>query len=736
MKHWLPIGFLATMFIGEVAAQHSVARQWNEILLNSIRVDIGRPTVHARNLFHVSAAMYDAWAAFDQVAEPYFLGKDVHGVYIPFDGIEIPKDPGALNEARDMAVSYAAYRMLLHRFRNSPGVAITRAVCDQRMYDLGYDTTFASIAYLDGNPAALGNYIAQSVIDYGLLDGSNEQGGYAQGGFGYVPVNPPLNPNLPGTQGLVNLDRWQPLSFSAGMQTPFLTPHWGDLSPFSLTAQDLTVFERDGRQYNVYHDPGPPPYLESKTPGLDDEYKWNFALVAVWSGLMDPDNPVMIDISPASIGNVDALPETFEEARAFYDFFEGGVFNPGYSVNPKTGDPYEPQFVPRGDFGRVLAEFWADGPASETPPGHWFTILNYVNDHPLFEKRFKGEGPVLDDLEWDVKCYLTLGAAMHDVAVAVWSIKAWYDYVRPITAIRGMAELGQSSDETLPGYHPEGIPLIEGHIELVAEGDLLAGENDEHVGKVKLFAWRGPDYIGDPATEYAGCGWILAENWWPYQRPTFVTPPFAGYISGHSTFSRAAAEVLALLTGDEYFPGGLGEFHAPQNAYLVFEDGPSVDMTLQWARYVDASNESSLSRLWGGIHPPADDLPGRRIGALIADEVFELAAEYFNGKSSSVRHLPNVVAGTLHCTPNPVSDRAVVAFTLNQPAQVQLSVLDMHGRQVAQLANRALQAGAHQIAWNGRTAAGEPLPPGIYACRLISDGHYQPTDLKIVVVQR
>jgi len=35
--------------------------------------------------------------------------------------------------------------------------------------------------------------------------------------------------------------------------------------------------------------------------------------------------------------------------------------------------------VELGDYGRILAEFWADGPDSETPPGHWFTILNYVS---------------------------------------------------------------------------------------------------------------------------------------------------------------------------------------------------------------------------------------------------------------------------------------------------------------------------------------------------------------------
>ena len=182
-----------------------------------------------------------------------------------------------------------------------------------------------------------------------------------------------------------------------------------------------------------------------------------------------------------------------------------------------------------------------------TPPGHWFTILNYVNDHPALVRRFRGHGPVLDDLEWDVKAYFALGGAVHDAAIAAWGVKGWYDYIRPISAIRGMAERGQSSDPELPRYAPDGIPLVEGYVELVREGDALAGERGEHVGKVKLYAWRGPGAIERPASDVAGVGWILAENWWPYQRPSFVTPPFAGYVSGHSTYSRAGAEVLTLV---------------------------------------------------------------------------------------------------------------------------------------------------------------------------------------------
>jgi hypothetical protein len=102
-------------------------------------------------------------------------------------------------------------------------------------------------------------------------------------------------------------------------------------------------------------------------------------------------------------------------------------------------------------------------------------------------------------------------------------------------------------------------------------------------------------------------------------------------VSGHSTYSRAAAEVLTLLTGSEYFPGGLGEFYCPANEFLVFEDGPTVDVTLQWAKYRDASDQCSLSRIWGGIHPGPDDIPGRIMGEIIGPQAFDHALTYFEG---------------------------------------------------------------------------------------------------------
>jgi hypothetical protein len=562
------------------------------------------------------------------------------------------------------------------------------------MQDKNYDWNIVDTTYSSGVPAHLGNYIAAKVIEYGFQDGANEEGLY-RNRF-YEPVNAPLVIQRPGNQDITDLNRWQPLSLrifidQSGNQIPgdtpeFLGPEWGEVAPFSLKKSESINYERDGYTYVVYHDPGSPVLIDESGSGdMSEAYKWGFSMVSIWGSHLDPNDGVMWDISPGSIGNNPELPTDFNDYDEFYQYIEGGDASGGHDMNPTTGQPYESNMVLRGDFARVLAEFWADGPDSETPPGHWFTILNKVNDDPLLQKKYRGEGEELDDLEWDVKSYLALGGAMHDCAIAAWGIKGWYDYIRPVSAIRGMAELGQSSDPDGLNYNPQGLPLVEGYIEIVQEGDPLAGTDNVNVGKIKVYSWRGPDYINDPDSDVAGVGWILAEEWWPYQRPSFVTPPFAGYISGHSTFSRAAAEVLTLLTGDPFFPGGMGEFEAKQNEFLVFEDGPSSDLVLQWATYQDASDQTSLSRIWGGIHPPIDDIPGRIIGEKIGISAFNKADNYFKGITTSTDEPFIDQSNSLSLSPNPVQKglSLKVDYSLSDD-DIIVQILDIMGRVVYQ----------------------------------------------------
>ena len=86
MKKHAVLVFLCFL-VGTAAAQ-SVARQWNEEVLNGIRNDFARPTVHARNLFHTSVLMYDVWAVFDPYADTFFLGKTVGDYSCSFNGFK------------------------------------------------------------------------------------------------------------------------------------------------------------------------------------------------------------------------------------------------------------------------------------------------------------------------------------------------------------------------------------------------------------------------------------------------------------------------------------------------------------------------------------------------------------------------------------------------------------------------------------------------------------------------
>jgi len=574
----------------------TVARRWDEVILDAIRRDLPAPTVHSRNLFHVSAAMWDAWAAYDPDVTGYFVTEKHQAADV--------------ESARDEAISYAAYRVAEHRYINAIGASDTIPEFDALMESLCYPI---DVTTTEGDsPAAVGNRIAAAIIEFGTTDGALEEEKYQD--ETYAPVNDALIVNEPGAGSLTDPNRWQPLQIENmisqngipvvdGTQQ-FIGPHWGYVAGF------VVADDPDGLPI----DPGSPPYLHDAE--TDAEYKRSAVEVISLSAKLDPTSGVMIDISPGSIGN-NSL---------------GTNDGRGYAVNPVTGEPYEENIVNEADYGRSVAEFWADGPSSETPPGHWNTLANTVSDG-VGELRVGGTGDLVDRLEWDVKLYFVLNGAMHDAAVSAWGAKGYYDYVRPISMVRYMGGLGQSSDPELPAYDPDGLPLADGLVEIITPETTATGERHDHLagheGEIAILAWGGnPD---DPETELGGVDWIRAVEWVPYQLPTFVTPSFAGYVSGHSSFSRAGAEVMAGFTGDEYFPGGLGEWTIPAGSF-DFEAGPDTDIVLQWGTYFDAADQAGRSRLYGGIHVAADDLNGRLMGAAVGRACWQHAQEYFSGR--------------------------------------------------------------------------------------------------------
>lgn len=537
-------------------SDRSIAREWNEAALDAVRLDYPAPTVHARNLFHLSAVMWDTWNAFEEQGSGVFFT----------DQVDVAEDE--VESLRHATLSYAAHTFLSRRYAGSPGALASLELFDELMARHCYDID-APVDEPD-TPAVIGRRIAGAAIDATTGDGSLEPLGYKGP---YEVINAPLLFEAPGTM-VVDVNRWQPLEFTSaapqfdldidgGVQT-YTTPHWGAVTPFAIEAATAGGLPLD---------PGPPPILGAGDPADDELFR-------------------------------DGVIEVLRASSQL------------------------------GDWGRAIAEYWADGPDSETPPGHWNTLANKVGDG-LEELRFGGAGTELDRLRWDIQTYLVLNGALHDAAIAAWGVKHFYDYGRPISMIRHMGGAGQSSDPSGLSFDEEGLPLVDGLVELITEDSARAGERHEHLathlGEVAVLSWVGPTVANrpDPSDgDGPDIGWILAIEWLPYQQADFVTPAFPGYVSGHSTFSAAAAEVLTLVTGSDRFPADSGTWTVPAGS-LKFDAGPSADVTLRWESFQDAADEAGISRIYGGIHVPADDQPGREMGAAVAEAAWVRATELF-----------------------------------------------------------------------------------------------------------
>lgn len=105
----------------------------------------------------------------------------------------------------------------------------------------------------------------------------------------------------------------------------------------------------------------------------------------------------------------------------------------------------------------------------------------------------------LDTVDRTVWATLLVGLSLHEAGLIAWELKLRYMGSRPITGI----QCGLSVD--------------------AATGASRTAR-----------AWRGP---------YMGVGRRSLSSWQPFQPINFLTPPFSGYVSGHATFSSAAAEV-------------------------------------------------------------------------------------------------------------------------------------------------------------------------------------------------
>ena len=251
----------------------SVAELWDEAAGAALQQGRATGPVQARDLFHLSAAMWDAWAAFDPKAHGYFSNEKAHATHA--------------QSARDTAISYAAYRLLLWRVSLNANLDDTFALLSKQLRSLCYSPDFTTTA--GDSPAALGNRIAASAIGFGRNDGSLEALHYLD--TSYVPLNAPLVVSQPGST-VHDATFWQPLAIgknaARGLAAVpaqvegFSDSQWGRVRGFALprSTKGLPI------------DPGAPPF------GVPSSAAYKQAAVAAIRATSARRRPANVDASP------------------------------------------------------------------------------------------------------------------------------------------------------------------------------------------------------------------------------------------------------------------------------------------------------------------------------------------------------------------------------------------------------------------------------------------------------
>lgn len=415
---------------------------------------------------------------------------------------------------KEIAVSYAYYEMLVEMY------PAQISLFDSFMATLGYDP--AATATGADDPITVAKSAVQGVLEARANDGSNYENGFADT-TGYQPLNDPQE-GTAGAPGGANFEpnNWQPLRVPTGtLKDENGVPIYDDNDPDSFVDQVALT----------------PHWGDVVGFGLDD-----------LAQVLPPAPPQKGDDSPYT----DALGNVSTNDQAYRDQFTA-VAEASATLTTEQ---------------KVIAEYWADGPRTESPPGHWNQIAQDISLR---------EGHGIDD---DAKMFFALNASLLDAGIATWGTKYTYDFVRPQSAIRDL-------------YFDEDID-----------------------------SWRGPDQ---------GTQTILGQEWQPYQQTTFVTPPFPEFTSGHSSFSMAAAHTIASYVGSDAFYDGttmsnydldavegidlLGQYVTTDLAFEQFTGDPVV---LQWETLTEAAEEAGVSRIFGGIHIQDGDLQGREIGRDVA----------------------------------------------------------------------------------------------------------------------
>jgi hypothetical protein len=234
------------------------------------------------------------------------------------------------------------------------------------------------------------------------------------------------------------------------------------------------------------------------------------------------------------------------------------------------------------DKEKAEAEYW--GIFGMAPAPQLIEMTKFVSDTNDLR---------LDD---DVKLFFIASNAILDASIATWDAKYAYDYVRPITAVRALG------DTMISSWRPRSLS------EALASSTPAAKEEAQH------------SVVFPPGVAEAP-----AADWEPY----LPTPPFPSYVSGHSAFTASWARAMELATGKPDF-----NFKKTVRHLYVEQRELAEPVTLSYPTFRAAAEAAGISRIWAGVHWPADNERGLELGRKVGESVWRRAEQFVLGTAS------------------------------------------------------------------------------------------------------
>jgi hypothetical protein len=235
-------------------------------------------------------------------------------------------------------------------------------------------------------------------------------------------------------------------------------------------------------------------------------------------------------------------------------------------------------------------------------------------------------------------------------------------------------------------------------------GGLIAAWSDSRSGHLEIYA----QHVGSDGTIMSG---------WPADGLALCTAGGNDYISYHGGVATVALGGAYVAWTDSR-TGAAGQY-----AQRVHGDG-----TTAWPA-------NGIPRAPGGTNDSPRLVPDGAGGAIMAWDAsrpgssgLDVYADHFGPDAGALAVLPPVGAGpmalrVLPARPNPARGGTLLRFQIASAGTYALEVLDAAGRLVGvPLPAGAIEAGTHEVRWSGRSAAGGPLPRGLYFVRLSGAG--------------